>query len=153
MCHFYILKRCCGHDIIHKQSDDPFGTNVLMSGVASLFVWIFWKDVIETRPLSDNLRKFPLTWGMKPHIRGIRSPRCGGNSGIYFYRRNCWADSSDIAAPSAPAVIYAEGDDGKKIHLVVTISMTFGVIDAKISDFFIYLHPENPFRRQYETYI
>ena len=33
------------------------------------------------------------------------------------------------------------------------ISMTFGIIDAKVSDFFIYLHPENSFRRQYETYI
>ena len=26
--------------------------------------------------------------------------------------------------------------------------MTFGIIDAKVSDFFIYLHPENSFRRQ-----
>ena len=95
----------------------------------------------------------PLTWGMKPHIGGNRSPRRGGNSGIYFCRRNCWADSSDIAIPSPPAVISAEGDDGKKTRLVAIISMTFGIIDAKVSDFFIYLHPENSFRRQYETYI
>ena len=27
---------------------------------------------------TDTLRKFPTAWGMKPHIRGIRSPRCGG---------------------------------------------------------------------------
>ena len=27
---------------------------------------------------------FPLTWGMKPHIRGSCSPRRGGISCIYF---------------------------------------------------------------------
>ena len=49
-----------------------------------------------------------------PTLGGTVPHAVGENSGIFFGRRNCWAGLSDIAIPSPPAVISAEGDDDKK---------------------------------------
>ena len=58
---------------------------------------------------TDTLRKFPTAWGMKPHIRGIRSPRCGGKLRLEWMsgnQRNTTANKKPTRNVRAPMIHY-----------------------------------------------